>query len=177
MLSDAARSRLHTAIVRLADGDRSVFPELFAELWPLILNFVRRALRDSPDAQDVAQQAMVNICFRAAEFDRTRDGVRWAFGVAAWEVRTFHRKRVRRREDGDDALMGARASGPSQEEALIEQDLTAALAEVVEQLPVRDREALATDRSSHEPPASATQRKRRERAIARLRALWKQRYE
>jgi RNA polymerase sigma-70 factor (ECF subfamily) len=177
-MDEQTRQHLHETIVRLSDGDRGAFPQVFAELWPRILGFVRQVLRDSPDAEDVAQQALINICFRAAEFDRTRDGVSWAFGVAAWEVRTHVRKRQRRRETTDRSLKDLHACGSSQEDMMIQEQLRVALADILQALPASDRASLIErDPDVRSIAATAAQRKRRQRALERIRAMWRQRHE
>ena len=93
------RKSIGDAIVRLADGDRSAMPKLAAELWPVLLAFAQRGLRDPQDAEDVAQEVFVRICSRISEFDPTRDGVSWAFGIAAFEIMTQRRRLQRRREN------------------------------------------------------------------------------
>jgi RNA polymerase sigma-70 factor (ECF subfamily) len=164
--------------VRLADGDRAAFPEIFQDLWPLLRRFVVRALGDRPDVEDVAQQALVNLCFRIAEFDRSRDGIAWAFGIAAWEVRTWLQK-VRRRREAPDAGMSALAvAGPTPEEQVLRDNLRRAVMELIDILPKGDRDTLLNDfDGAASGPATPAQRKRRQRALSRLRDLWSHHYE
>src|SRR5579859_2507481 len=102
------RRTVHGAMVRLAEGDRVAFDTVFAGLWPELLAFVRRAMPGHPDAEDLAQQTLLKIFFRISEFDTSRDGVAWAFGIAIYEVRTCRRTRQRRREVAADAVAPAR---------------------------------------------------------------------
>jgi RNA polymerase sigma-70 factor (ECF subfamily) len=167
------RRRLNAAIVRLADGDRSAFPDIFQDLWPPLRRFVARALGDRPDVEDVAQQALVNLCFRIAEFDRSRDGVAWAFGIAAWEVRTCLRKVHRRREAPDTAIADVAVDSPNPEEQMLRASLRSAVMELIDILPERDRETLLGELDGPAGrPATPAQRKRRQRALSRLRDLW-----
>src|SRR6187399_1720795 len=92
------RKAIHDAIVRLADGDRSALDALLDELWPVLLAFAERGVGRGADAEDVAQEAFIKICARTADFDRERDGLSWAFGIAHFEVLTHRRRRQRRRE-------------------------------------------------------------------------------
>ncbi len=127
-MDSATRRQLHEAIVGLANGDRARFPEVFAELWPRVLRFVKRTIGEAPDAEDVAQRVLINIFFRIAEFDTSRDGVAWVFGVAAWEVRTHLRQRQRRRETPTSEVTREPETGaPSPETLAIQRDLDAAL--------------------------------------------------
>lgn len=169
------RTRIHDGLVALADGDRAAFGPVFEALWPVLLAFVRRATRHHADAEDLAQQTLLKVFARVAEFDTTRDGLSWAFGIAAYEVKTYRRTRERRREVPAEGLAEEAGRGQSQEEAVILRDLEAALTEALGQLSSADRALLlgepqAADSSS--APA-ATVRKRRQRALERLRAAWR----
>lgn len=173
----ARRKTIHEAIVRLSNGDRAAFPHLMEELWPVILSFTRRAVAEQ-DAEDVAQQVFVNICARISDFDRARDGLSWAFGIASYEIMT-HRRRLGRRKEtfGKANLIGSADSAESPEEALIRRDLSAALQTAIGELSEADRLALGLLGVS-EPAESrgATLRKRRQRAIERLRTVWRTLY-
>ena len=172
------RRRLNAAIVRLADGDRTAFPDIFQDLWPSLRRFVARALGDRPDVEDVAQQALVNLCFRIAEFDRSRDGVAWAFGIAAWEVRTLLRKVQRRREAPDTAMSTLAVDGPNPEEQVLHDNVRRAVMELIDILPDGDRKTLLDELDDAAGgPATPAQRKRRQRALSRLRDLWGHHYE
>ena len=177
-MENVQRQRLHQAIVRLAEGDRSVFPPLFEELWPMILGFVRRTVGPSPDAEDVAQQVLINLFFRISEFDRTRDGVAWVFGIAAHEIRTYQRKLQRRREvSGSGRGFERPSAAASQEESCHEATLDAALEAALGQLSNDDRSALLRSHVPQDTVPAATWRKRRQRALQRLREAWRQLYD
>jgi RNA polymerase sigma-70 factor (ECF subfamily) len=94
---DAERAELRRLMERLADGDRGAFRPAFDLLWPRLRAFGLRYAR--ADGEDAAQQALLRVFSRASEYDRERDALAWALGIAAWECRTFRRKRQRRRED------------------------------------------------------------------------------
>jgi RNA polymerase sigma factor (sigma-70 family) len=157
-------------MARLADGDRDAFAFVFGRLWPELRRFARRALSDSADADDVAQRALVSIMGRASAYDPTRDGLAWAVGITAWECRTLRRQRERRRESAVPSDLVARAASP--EDVVIALDLERAIAEVVGELDDVDR--AARGRAPHAEPgiAAAALRKRRQRALGRLRAAW-----
>src|SRR3954470_5130176 len=90
-------------MTRLSEGDRSAFRPVFDFLLPLLQRFVARQLPPA-DAEDVAQQALLQIFERSAQFDASLDALSWAFGIAAWEVRTTRKRHQRRREAPADAL-------------------------------------------------------------------------
>lgn len=156
-------------MARLADGDREAFAFVFGRLWPELRRFAQRALPDPADADDVAQRALVSIMGRASDYDPARDALSWAIGITAWECRTLRRRQQRRREASVpvDLLAGT----PSPEDVVIERDLHAAITELLGDLDDRDRAALGL--GSEDPGvAAATLRKRRQRAMGRLRAAW-----
>ena len=173
------RARIHEAIVRLAEGDRSAFAFVFDELWPRILQFVQRALPGHPEAEDVAQQALVKVFARIAEFDTSRDGVAWAFGIVVYEMKTLRRREQRRREvphDGTSELVADAARSP--EAMAIREDLARELTAAIGTLSPADRAILLPDDQAGVPDDSSpsTQRKRRQRALERLRAVWRKRH-
>lgn len=172
------RRQIHDGIVALADGDRGAFPRVFAALWPLILSFVLRATRDRADAEDLAQNTLLRVFSRIGEFDPTRDGVAWAFGIAAYEVKTCRRQRERRREapDAAESLDRTAAADRSQEDEVIQRALLGALTEALGQISDAERTLLLSESPMAEagvPVPAATIRKRRQRALERLRAAWR----
>lgn len=169
------RKAIHEAMLRLADGDRSAFDVLLDELWPVILAFAERHLGKGADAEDVAQEVFYRICLRIAEFDSSRDALSWAFGIAHYEVLTLRRKRQRRREVYDEAALAERADpGDSQEGLLLHRELVLAFEQIVGALTEDDRHALGLVASAQPASAtSATFRKRKQRAMERLRGLWR----
>lgn len=157
---------------RLADGDRSAFRPAFALLWPRLRAFgVRYA--GAADGEDAAQRALLRIFSRAGEYDRRRDALAWALGIAAWECRTLRRRRERRKEH--DVLIAERADErPTPEDAAIDADLRAAVTEVLGTLRAGDVETISA--AAGERPRGATFRKRLQRALARFRIAWRTRH-
>lgn len=170
---DAARRRaIHDAMVRLSDGDRSAFPILLDELWPVILAFARRGVGNEADAEDVAQDVFFRICSRTADFDRSRDALSWAFGIAGYEIMTHRRRVLRRREvPGDESLPRVPDPADPQEEQLHRLELTAALEHALGELSEDDRRALGL--LGPVDGVGPTVRKRKQRALDRLRGLWR----
>lgn len=133
-------------------------------------------LKNEAEAADAAQQAMERILVRAGDYDPARPALPWALAIASWECRTLQRKRTRRREVADAALRDeATTSDPEQQ--LEEQELARAVHAAIGELSDLDRETLlATFWEQDAQVSGATVRKRRERALARLRTLWKRLY-
>ena len=166
---------LDALLARLGDGDRSAFSLVFKALWGPMYRFCSSLLKHDADAADAAQQAMGKIFERASEYDPTRPALPWALAIGAWECRTLQRKRLRRREEPEDA-----ADEPpdrSVERELIVRDLTRAALTAMAELPEADRETLlATFLDEATTVSPATFRKRRERALDRLRASFRRLY-
>jgi DNA-directed RNA polymerase specialized sigma24 family protein len=167
------RQRIQSWVLRFADGDREAFQPLFDDLWPVLVAFTSRGLGDRAAAEDAAQQAIIKVFSRIADFDRGRDGVSWALGIAGFEVMTIRKQRLRRREVGP-APLGAVVDGRTNaEEQAIMEELHGAVVAVAGELSERDRAALAYAFTGEEPPADERSRKQRFRALDRLRAAWK----
>jgi len=160
-------------MVQFADGERAAFQPLFDGLWPVLLAFTSRTLERTADAEDAAQQAMLKVFSRIADFDRSRDGVSWALGIAGYEVMTVRKQRARRREASAGALEHAKEHGLDVEERMIGDELRESVLALVGELPERDRAALAYALTGAAPSADETSRKRRFRALERLRAAWR----
>lgn len=164
-------------MLRLADGDRSAMPRLVEQLWPVLLSYAERGLRDAQAAEDVAQEVLFRISSRISELDRSRDPLSWAFGIATFEILS-QRKRSQRRHE---TLVGetppeAEKAAPSVEDAIIQAELHAALADALGQLSPEDTEHLGLANAAQRGPATPAMRKRRQRALERLRAIWRNIY-
>lgn len=171
------RKAIQDAIVRLADGDRSAMPMLVTHLWPVLLTFAERGLGDPQTAEDVAQEVLFRISSRISEFDRARDAVSWAFGIATFEILT-QRKRTRRRRETftDTGLAEAAETTASTEETAIQAEVQLALVEALGQLSPDDLGQLDLDSGQRLGAATPAMRKRRQRALERLRIIWRRIY-
>ena len=171
------RKAVHDAMVRLADGDRGAFDLLLDQLWPVVLSLARvRGVAQGADAEDIAQDVFMKICARIADFDRARDGLSWAFGIASYEILTHRRRRQRRREvDGAPALREVADPAASTEELLVRRELLTALEQAAGALSDDDRRLLGLQPAPAGEPGvpAATLRKRRQRALDRLRVVWR----
>jgi RNA polymerase sigma-70 factor (ECF subfamily) len=166
---------LDSLISRLADGDRAAFTAAFKILWPPTLRLCTSMLKNDADAADAAQQAMESILARSSEYDRARPAMPWALGIAAWQCRTLARKRSRRREEPEE--MVSEHPLAAAEELLIERDLARAAFAALGQLSELDRETLlSTFLDEGGVGSGPTLRKRKERAVDRLRTMFKRLY-
>ena len=170
------RKAIQHAILRLADGDRTAMPLLVDQLWPVLLSYAERGLRDAQVAEDVAQEVLFRISSRISELDRSRDPLSWAFGIATFEIMTQRKRRLRRRETLVGAMPDSSASAQSVEDAVIQAEVHAALTEAIGQLSAEDVEQLGLLEPARVGPASPAMRKRRQRALDRLRTIWRNIY-
>jgi RNA polymerase sigma-70 factor (ECF subfamily) len=168
------RAELQRQLTRLADGDREAFRPVFLMVWPLVRGLALRSL-PLAEAEDAAQDALLKLFARAGEFDPTRDALAWVLGVAAWEVRTARTRQRRRREVPEEPTPAIGADpGSSPEEQVVAQDLAHAVAQALDALGPADAETLRAYAHGERPEIPpATFRKRVERALRRLRKLWR----
>jgi DNA-directed RNA polymerase specialized sigma24 family protein len=171
-----ARLQLNGLMARLADGDRSVIDEVYTALWPIISEFCSKTLSYA-DAQDAAQQTLLKLFDQAANFDRDRDAVTWALSIAVWEARTIRKRHARSRtsDAGDLELL---SGSDSPEMLTAERQMTDAALAVLGELSPADQETLMATIHDETPDGvgGATFRKRRERALARLKVAWRRVY-
>jgi RNA polymerase sigma-70 factor (ECF subfamily) len=167
------REELQRDLERLADGDRGAFHPVFVRLWPLLRGFAARCLPWG-EAEDAAQETLIRIFTRAAEFDRGRDALTWVLGIAANEIRTALKRRRRRREHPDEALAGRPDGGRSPEESAAAAERELALGVALATLRPADAETLLAYARGERPDLPGpTFRKRVERALVRLRTAWR----
>lgn len=167
-------------MARLADGDRSVFRAVFSALWPPVHSLCERALGRGADAEDAAQQALEKVFARASSYERARPALPWALGIAAWECRTIRRKAQRARREPMERAETVANGQSSPEEAVLNRELEEAALGVLGELSEADQATLRATffEGSEERLAvsNVTFRKRRERALSRLRELWGKMY-
>ena len=170
-------NHIDALLARLADGDRSAFTPVFQQLWQPVFRLCMSMLKNEADASDAAQQAMEKILQRASDYDPTRPGVTWALAIAGWECRTILRRRARRREVSDESTPLDADPSTSAEDDVMRRDLIDAAVHALGELSSADRETLAATFSDEAAGANgATFRKRRERAVVRLRSAFRRLY-
>src|SRR5262249_31929528 len=112
---------------------------------------------------------------QAPGFDAQRDALAWILSIVAWECRTARTRVRRRRQVGEAALDQLAAGGLTPEQAAGERDLEAALGAGPGELGPIDEETVRAMMTGTRPDgiAPAAFRKRLERALGRLRMLWR----
>lgn len=161
-------------MARLAEGDRDAFSPLFRALWPSALKVCQRLLPAEADANDAAQAAMMKVLERAHEYDQARPALPWALGIAAWECRTLQKKQSRLREVAEAPQ---RSDEGATVHELEQKALLGAALHAMGTLSPADQETLtSTYWDTAAEVGGATFRKRRERALARLRDSFRRLY-
>lgn len=170
-----ARRRLGQHLSRLAAGDRSAFDEVFGLLWPALRALSVRLLGDGASAEDTAQEALMKVLGRIDEYDPARDALSWAFAITAFEARTVRKRTMRRRETDDGSLATAPALGADPEGSLVDAEIRFQIASAVDLLSEVDRAEieLYLGLAEADGPIGAAQRKRRQRALDRLKLIWR----
>ena len=168
-------SQLDLDMARLADGDREAFSAVFRALWPVLVPFCQRALGSGADVDDAAQLTLEKIFGRASDYDPSRPALPWALTIATWECATLRRKRQRARTQDSAEVEAAASPAPSPEDQTMTTELEAALRATMNELPLADRETLdaAFFDETLQGATNPAFRKRKERAISRLRNLWR----
>ncbi len=93
------------------EGKTGSFELLVRRHAPELHQFVLRFTGDSTTAEDVVQEAFVQVHASADRFDPARRFKPWLFTIAANKARDYLRKRTRRREVAFDAKVGDDDSG------------------------------------------------------------------
>ncbi len=173
-MSNDQTAELDSLIVELARGNRAVFAIVFRLLWQPMLRLCQSMLKNEADASDAAQQALEKVLTRCAEYDQSRPALPWALAIAAWECRTLARKRSRRRELPNE---DAPETGTGSEDEMAQRELMRGALAAMGELSIEDRETLVvTFWEEAAGVTGATFRKRRERALKRLRDTFKRLY-
>lgn len=171
----AASARvLCAALARLADGERQAFDEVHARARPLIERFVRQALSHGPgdwdsDGDEIVQRTLITLFEQCHRYDQRRDAGTWIVTLAAFEVRSSRRDRLRRqaRFTGPDETTVDPHTSP-EDQAAARELMTAAEVALGELSDIDRATLLDSLSSSGDGAKSATIRKRLERATRRL---------
>ena len=148
---------------------------VYRALWPIVVRYCAAFIGDKAEAEDLAQHSLLKLFEQAPLYDSDRSAETWALTIAAWECRTFRRKRSRHKENVDKMTRtDAQAASPDvEEEAWLRQAL-AALDELMDEIPEADRQALVD--SFVKELSEPIHRKRKQRVLARLRRRWREIY-
>lgn len=171
----ASRSPADDAMARLADGDRRALRHVHDAVRRPMLQAAERILGSGAEAEDATQNALQKLFAQASDYDRARRVVPWAVALAVFEARTLRKRAQRRKVDAVDtgrfqALAAADAEAP---ELLERAELQAVVEGLVGQLSEADRETLNDVLAENEDGRGPAFRKRKQRALERLREAWR----
>jgi RNA polymerase sigma-70 factor (ECF subfamily) len=142
---------------RYRGGDRAAFRTIIERHQPELLRFLTRLVGDQAGAEDVFQEAFLQVHLAADTFDATRRFRPWLFTIAANKARDYLRRKGRRRTlelsapvdrdrgDGGEAgsfvdLMEVRVPAPS--DALDKDETNRRVQRAMDELPLILREIL-----------------------------------
>lgn len=84
-------------IERAKRGDRAAIEEILRDVHPLVHNVCRRTLNNEADAEDAAQNALINIVRNLDRFDGRSSFTTWVYRIASNAAIDEGRRRQRRR--------------------------------------------------------------------------------
>lgn len=127
-------------VERVGRGEPAAARLLVAAKLPRILGLAARMLRDTTEAEDVAQEAFVRVWRNAGSWQPGRARFdTWLHTV----VLNLCRDRLRRRREiSSDAIPDAADPMPNAESALVEVERADAVRQAIAALPERQREAI-----------------------------------
>ncbi len=135
------------------EGERGAFVELINRYRDELLHFLTRFLGSHAAAEDVFQEAFLQVHLAADKFDTTRRFKPWLFTIAANKARDYHRKHGRRAmvslsaspgrdDDGKQYVDLLDADLPGPEAPIIDAERSRLVRSVVDSLPPHLREIL-----------------------------------
>ncbi|MBI1374990.1 MAG: sigma-70 family RNA polymerase sigma factor [Phycisphaera sp.] len=134
-------------------GHEAVFPVIIQRYRRELFNFLVRFLGDKAAAEDVFQEAFLQVHLSADRFDTEKRFKPWLFTIAANKGRDYMRKRVRRRASTLDAPIDSSGDGqsfvdlleadmPQPDENLAEDELRNRVMQAIGEMPEHLREIL-----------------------------------
>lgn len=176
LLRDARFSHL---AARAREGDERAFERLYGELYPLVVGFVTRRIKDVHGAEEVVASTFHSLVERLGDFEKGRGSlVTWTLCIARTKVidHARARRKVALMDETAEALADL-ADGPL--ECLLEQERLRLAARAFDELAPAVKELLLLrygDNLSHREIAAvvgadeAAVRQRLSRAVRQLRA-------
>lgn len=171
-MNDEELQQLDSALTRLAAGDRSAFEQAFALVSPALSQFVGKAMAGHPEREDAVQNTLVRVFGRVSDYRPGTNALAWVLTLAAFEVATL-RKRTSRdsgRYGGGSEALAVLSALDDIENAALEREAVQRLGAVVRQLDPGDQRVLL---SPDVGPKAPRERKRKQRALDRLKSLWR----
>ena len=170
----AARAALKEDVMRLRDGDRGASRAVFSALWPAALAYARAQLGNDADAHDAAQQGLIKLFAQVTAYDEGRSPLGWALALVTWECRTLRTQRRRRRVDDGADVSAVATNAPDLDDVIGDRlEKSVEVARVAAGIIALDDVDQRTLRAMLDGEAAGAprDRKRRQRALSRLKAL------
>lgn len=132
-------------IERIADGDQAALAELYDRYARLLLGLARRVLRDDAEAEEIVQEALLQVWRQARRYDRRRSS------VSTWLVlitRSRAIDRVRSRQVKQRTLEAVQQekreahTSPEGGDAVLHQQRRRRLRDALRELPAEQRQVL-----------------------------------
>lgn len=123
MLGEDDRARFADLLVAVAQGrDREAFSELFAYYAPRVKSYLMRLGSDNAQAEEIAQDVMVNVWRKAELFDRTQASVStWIFRIARnRRIDVFRRAKRPELDPEEELILPSAAEDPERRVELIQ---------------------------------------------------------
>ncbi len=132
-------------LARLRNGDATAFDEIFREWYPPLVRYVQRMLRDQAAAEDIAQEAMLELWRRRDRL--TGDGPFHAYLWQSARNRALnHIRHARVTERAEPHVVAVTPEQPHADAHIIESEIEQALRAAVDGLPPRCREVFQLSR-------------------------------
>lgn len=137
--------------------ERETFTELFNRSQHRVYGYIITLLPNRDDAEEVFQETCLTVCDKWAEFDSTRDFVRWACGIAHNVARNYRRSKQRPLVTLSEGLLAEIVAERLESEPLLE-TRNSALSRCIEKLPISQRKVLERSYLGGEAIRSVAQR-------------------
>ena len=188
--SDSQLLREHLA------GDDTAFDTLTRRYADELLRFVMRYVNNTAAAEDLVQEAFVQVHLSAESFDQSRKFKPWLYTIAANKARDYLRSRGRRQtlsldssavdDDGPTAADGLEAADVPATEQVAAEERKAAVRRLINEMPEHLKTILLLGYFQQLPYAEiaeildvpvGTVKSRLHSAVAHFSRLWRERFE
>ncbi|MGB9736426.1 MAG: RNA polymerase sigma factor [bacterium] len=126
-------------MLKLKDGDRSAFDELYNRFKIRVYNYILRSLGNVYMAEDLTQEVFVRMYIYAKNYEPTAKFSTWLFTIATnLIINEYHKMHDTELVESDNVQDGK----PSIEEDIIQKDTEHRLLELINKLPKNQRAAI-----------------------------------
>ena len=148
-LPDPVHRVPESLLPHVAAGEFDAFERLYDRYAPVLFGVIMKIVREESQAEDVLQEAMIQVWDRASDFDRTRGSeVAWLITIARSRALDSIRSAQRRtgyeeRAGGDDGSPVFPSPFPRPAEALWMKERRDLVNRAMKQIPEKQRQALS----------------------------------